>query len=101
MKRVRDLARAELAAVARDGLTEAELERAKNQIRGAVLLGLDSMSTRMTRLGKSILDYGRVVPVAEVVEKVEAVTAVDVRRVAASLFGDGGLAFAAIGPFKA
>src|SRR5262249_44680888 len=49
---VQALARQEIEQVARHGLDEAELERAKNQIRGAVLLGLDSMSGRMTRVGK-------------------------------------------------
>jgi predicted Zn-dependent peptidase len=95
---VRTLIQYELQRLAQSGLGEAELQRAKNQIRGAVLLGLDSMSGRMTRLGKSMLYYDRVISPFEVVEKVEAVTADDVRRVCGSLFS-GDYAYAAVGPF--
>src|ERR1044071_3544219 len=77
---VRTLIQYELRKLAESGLEGAELQRAKNQIRGAVLLGLDSMSGRMTRLGKSMLYYDRVISPFEVVEKVEGVTAEDIRR---------------------
>jgi predicted Zn-dependent peptidase len=99
LEEVQALSRTELAAVAADGLGDEELERAKNQIRGAILLGLDSMSGRMTRLAKSLLYYDRVVPAAEVVDRIQQVTSEDVRRVAAALFSGGEYAIAAIGPF--
>jgi len=94
---VRSLVQEELIKVAKDGLGEEELQRAKNQIRGAVLLGLDSMSGRMTRLGKSVLYYNRVISPFEVVEKVERVTPDEIRRVAEAIFG-GDYAYAAVGP---
>ncbi len=95
---VRDLVVKELREVAGQGITPAELERSKNQVRGAVLLSLDSMSTRMTRIGKSMLYYDRVISPTEVVEKVEAVTEADVRRISAEIFS-GEYAYAAVGPF--
>jgi predicted Zn-dependent peptidase len=95
---VRTLIQYELSRLAQGGLDAAELQRAKNQVRGAVLLGLDSMSGRMTRLGKSMLYYDRVISPFEVVEKVEAVTPDDVRRVCGSVFS-GDYAYAAVGPF--
>jgi predicted Zn-dependent peptidase len=95
---VRTLIQHELGKLSADGLEAAELQRAKNQIRGAVLLGLDSMSSRMTRLGKSLLYYNRVISPEEVVEKVEAVTPEDIRRVCQSIFS-GDYAYAAVGPF--
>jgi predicted Zn-dependent peptidase len=94
---VRNLVQEELSKVAKQGLGEEELQRAKNQIRGAVLLGLDSMSGRMTRLGKSVLYYDRVISPFEVVEKVERVTPEEIRRVAEAVFG-GDYAYAAVGP---
>jgi predicted Zn-dependent peptidase len=97
-EQVRELSVHELRKVAKDALTAAELQRSKNQIRGAVLLSLDSMSTRMTRIGKSMLYYDRVISPSEVVEKIEAVTEADVRRVSAEVFG-GEYAYAAVGPF--
>jgi predicted Zn-dependent peptidase len=98
-EQVRELSVKELRDVAREGLTSHELQRSKNQIRGAVLLSLDSMSTRMTRIGKSMLYYDRVISPSEVVEKIEAVTEADVRRVSAEIFG-GDYAYAAVGPFN-
>jgi predicted Zn-dependent peptidase len=98
-EQVRELSVLELRKVAKDGLTPAELQRSKNQIRGAVLLSLDSMSTRMTRIGKSMLYYDRVISPSEVVEKIEAVTEADVRRVSSEVFG-GEYAYAAVGPFN-
>jgi len=95
---VRTLIQYELGRLAESGLDAAELQRAKNQIRGSVLLGLDSMSGRMTRMGKSLLYYDRVISPTEVVEKVEAVTAEDIRRVCDSIFS-GEYAYAAVGPF--
>ena len=65
----------------------------------AMLLGLDSMSGRMTRLAKSLLYYDRIIPVSEVVEKITRVTQEDTRRVAAAVFGEQEFAYAAIGPF--
>jgi predicted Zn-dependent peptidase len=98
-EQVRELAVKELRDVAREGITPHELQRSKNQIRGAVLLSLDSMSTRMTRIGKSMLYYDRVISPSEVVEKIEAVTEADVRRVSAEIFGCE-YAYAAVGPFN-
>jgi predicted Zn-dependent peptidase len=95
---VRELVVQELRDVARHGLKPPELQRAKNQIRGSILLSLDSMSTRMTRLGKSLLYYDRVISPTEVVEKIEAVSEADVQRVSGEIFG-GEYAYAAVGPF--
>ncbi len=95
---VRELIVKELRDVAERGISGEELQRAKNQIRGAVLLSLDSMSTRMTRLGKSMISYNRIISPAEVVEKVEAVTEAEARRIGAEILG-GEYAYAAVGPF--
>lgn len=88
----------EEARLRTDGITAEELERAKMQIRGSLLLGLESMSTRMTRLGKSELYFGRIITVDEVLAGVQAVTLDDVQRLAAKLLQDGRHTVAAIGP---
>jgi predicted Zn-dependent peptidase len=100
VEQVQDLSRRELAAVAREGLGPEELDRARNQIRASVLLSLDSVSGRMSRLAKSLLYYGRILDVEEIVTRIAAVTAADAQRVAAELFGSGEFACAAIGPFE-
>ncbi len=57
---------AEVAKVIESGLTDAELERGKGQVRGGIVLGLEDPSSRMTRLGKSELVYPGLEPVDDV-----------------------------------
>ena len=75
----------ELDAVAKEGLSAAEVERGKGQMRGGVVLGLEDCASRMTRLGKSELVYGDVMGVDELVAQIDAVTVDDVVEVAADL----------------
>jgi predicted Zn-dependent peptidase len=84
---VLSLIRAELDAVARGALTDAEIERGKGQLRGATVLGLEDAGSRMTRIGKSEVAYGEVIGVDEVLARIDAVTAADVSEVAADLLG--------------
>jgi predicted Zn-dependent peptidase len=78
--------RAELAAVAADGITDEELERGKGQLRGGLVLGLEDSGSRMSRLGKAELIYDELLPVDEVIARIDAVTRDDVRTVARTLF---------------
>ena len=80
------------------GLTDAELERGKGQLRGSIVLGLEDPSSRMSRLGKAELVYPRLEPVEEILASIEAVTHDDVRRVAAEIL-DLPKALAVVGPF--
>jgi predicted Zn-dependent peptidase len=82
-----------------DGFTDRELAIAKGQIKGSTLLGLEDTGARMARLGRSQLVYGRVPPIDDVLDRIDAVTLDDVRRVGADL-ASAERAVAAIGPFK-
>jgi predicted Zn-dependent peptidase len=88
----------EIAKVISGGLTEAELDRGKGQLRGSLVLGLEDPSSRMSRLGKSELVYSRLEPVDEILASIEAVTHDDVRRVAAEILGLPKV-LAVVGPF--
>lgn len=79
------------------GVDEAELMRARAQLKSSILMSLESTSSRCEQLARQILVYGRPIPTAEVVSKVEAVTSADVARVAKRLFA-GQPTIAAIGP---
>ncbi|MFV2176907.1 M16 family metallopeptidase [Actinomadura sp. LOL_016] len=78
-------------------LTAEELERGKGQLRGAMVLGLEDSGSRMTRIAKSELVYESLMPVDEVLARVDAVTLDDVRAVVADVL-DGPRALAVIGP---
>ena len=95
---VLDLCREELATVADGGLSAAELERGRGQMRGGFVLGLEDTGSRMSRLGKSELVYGELMTVNEVISAIDAVTLDDVREVAADLFTRP-MSLAVIGPY--
>src|SRR5436305_1663277 len=77
-KRARDvleLCREQLSLVATHGVTRDELERGKGQMRGGLVLGLEDSGSRMSRLGKSELVYGELLPVDELLARIDAVDA--------------------------
>jgi predicted Zn-dependent peptidase len=88
----------ELAAVADGGLTEAEVQRGKGQMRGAVVLGLEDSGSRMSRIGKSELVYADVPGVDELIARIDAVTAADVAGLADDLLHRP-RALSVVGPF--
>ena len=89
---------AEVAKVVDKGLTDAELDRGKGQVRGGMVLGLEDPSSRMTRLGKSELVYPDLEPVDELIATIDAVTHDDVRAIAAEVLTRS-KALAVVGPF--
>ena len=78
--------RGELAKVAAEGISDAELERGQGQLRGGLVLGLEDSSARMSRIGKADLVYDELLTIDEVIGRIDAVTRDDVRAVAAALF---------------
>lgn len=70
----------EMNIIKTEGITEEELKRTKAQIKGNLYLGLESVSSRMSRLGKTELSFGRVKTAEEAVEKLEKVTLEDLKR---------------------
>ncbi len=91
VKTVVELTMKECEAIGRDSVTDAELERGKNQIRAALVLGQESMSNRMSRLAKSELYFGRIIRMEEIITAIMQVTKDDVADVASRLFN--GLGF--------
>ncbi|NPV71289.1 MAG: insulinase family protein [Firmicutes bacterium] len=81
-----------------NGVTETEMESARAQARGSLLLSLESSSARMVRLGKSEMMVGRPVTPEQVLERIEAVSIDQVRRVAARALDPARAALASIGP---
>ena len=100
VKTVLELIERECESIGKSSVTDVELDRAKNQIRGALVLGQESMSNRMSRLAKSELYYGRIVRVDEIISAITNVSRDDVAHVASELFTGSRFALAAIGPFK-
>ena len=75
----------ELERLAADGVTEREMTRARGQIRGAMVLGGEDSLARMGRLGRAEVTTGRLRSMEENLRLLEAVTAEQVRELAAWL----------------
>ncbi|TKJ32927.1 pitrilysin family protein [Blastococcus sp. CCUG 61487] len=93
------LIREELAGVAADGLAPEEVARARGQLKGGMVLGLEDTGSRMSRLGKSELSYGEYLPVREVLDRLDAVDEDEVSAVAAEVFGRP-TCLAVVGPYR-
>ncbi|ORB86455.1 peptidase M16 [Mycobacterium kansasii] len=76
-----------LESVARDGITEAECRIAKGSLRGGLVLGLEDSSSRMSRIGRSELNYGKHRSIEHTLQQIERVTVDEVNLVARRLLG--------------
>lgn len=83
--------------VRRHGLTEAEVERGKGGSRGSMVLAMEESSSRMMALGEAETVTGRLVPLAEAIAAIDAVTTAEVAEVAATIFA-GPRILSTVGP---
>jgi predicted Zn-dependent peptidase len=90
--------RDELAAVASSGLSEAELERSKQQVKGQVMLSLESTGSRLHRLASFALHDKPFMGLDDVLRKIDEVSEEDVRRVARRYFEPGAHLELRLGP---
>ena len=95
-----DLVQEEIASVLDDGITQAELDRAKGHAKGALVLSGEDPGSRMNRLGRQQLTTGEILSIDELIERFESVSMDDVRRVAAEVLGKGDFQITVVGPFE-
>ena len=91
----------ELQRLAEEPATKDELERAKENLKGRVVLSLESTGARMNRLGSEVLAGAPLLSIDEVTERIEAVTIEDLALLARELWAAERLSAAGIGPDKA
>lgn len=96
-----DVIQTEFAKLRAAGVEAGELARAKTQFRSALIMGQESMSTRMTRLGKALLTYNEITPLDEVVRRIDRVSLSDVHAAAQKYLPEtlDDCAVVALGPF--
>ncbi|ODS59068.1 MAG: hypothetical protein ABS36_02665 [Acidobacteria bacterium SCN 69-37] len=93
-----DLTLAELATLRDVPVDADELQRAKDHLKGNLMLSLENTSSRMTQLARQELTFGRQFSLDEMLRAIEAVTADDVLRVSRDLFRDGAAVATVVGP---
>ena len=92
-----DLILAEFRRLKEEILGEEELKRAKDQLRGNILMGLESSSSRMANLARQEMYFHRFTTTDEVIERLEAVTAEQIQQIAQSLFDPERIAVTLLG----
>jgi len=88
-----------LGDVVTSGLTDEELERAKGQVAGSMVLGQEDTGSRMVRIGKSELVYGEIKSMDEVLASVRAVDQTHIAQLATEIF-TAQPTLAVVGPYK-
>ena len=77
-----------------------ELRRAKDHIKGSLMLGLESTSSRMANLARQEIFFGRHITMDEILAGVEAVTADEIAKIAAESFHPQNIALTVLGPLN-
>ena len=88
----------ELAGLRDDGVSDDELVRAKEHLKGRMVLGMESTGARMTRLARALLFDLPVLSLDEMLQRIDDVTAADLAELASELYAPEGLSAACIGP---
>ena len=87
----------ELRRVAAEGVTDAELERARENVKGRTTLAMESTLARMNRLGSSLLTGVPLLSLDEVLARVDDVTLEDLQELAGELFDPARMSAAGVG----
>jgi predicted Zn-dependent peptidase len=89
----------EIVKIMQDPISEAELNRAKAQIKAGILMSRESMLSRANRQAKFLINFNAAPDVARLIAQVDAVTVYSVQKIAQRIFG-GKPTLAALGPVK-
>ncbi len=79
-------------------LTNEDMRLAKNQLKGSVVLAMESSEARMNRLAKSEIYFGRHVSVEEILQDIDRVTLEELRECASAILQPGHFTTAVLGP---
>ena len=79
-------------------MPDSELRRAKDHLKGSLMLSLENTASRMSHLARQEIYFDRHFGLDETLSGVERVTTEDVQRVARDLFSNGSLAATVLGP---
>ncbi|HYN08717.1 MAG TPA: pitrilysin family protein [Vicinamibacterales bacterium] len=98
VSQVVDLTLQELRELRDTPVADDELTRAKDHLKGSLMLSLENTSSRMSQLARHEIYFGRSFTLDEILAGIERITADDVRRVAGDLFQDANLVATVVGP---
>jgi predicted Zn-dependent peptidase len=83
-----------------EGITPAEETRVRNQIKGSLVLSLESSTSHMSRLARQEIYFGKYLSMDDIIKGVEKVTAEQVQRLAGQLFTRENISLTILGPLS-
>lgn len=83
-----------------DGVSAEELENAKEQLKGGMLLGLETSDSRMMKLARDEIYFGRVIPVKDIVKGIDSVILKDLSNTAGRILAPDKITLVAMGNVK-
>jgi len=98
--RVIELVRREMKRFHRQGIERKELQRVKDQIKGGLMLSVESTQSRMSKLAKDELYHGRHLSLEEMTSEIDLISGDQILHLAHELFDFGSLSVAALGPIS-
>ena len=87
----------ELRRLKQEAVSSGELDRAKDQLKSNMVMGLESGSSRMANLARQQMYFGRFFGIEEITSEIESVTPDDIQRLARDLFRPEAMAVALLG----
>lgn len=100
MERVLDLVYREIQKLARRGVDATELRRTKDQMKGGLMLSLESSHSRMNKLAKDELTAGTHTTLEDMIQEIDAVTDQQLACIAQEFFIPNRMALTALGPLS-
>ncbi len=93
-----EIAGEQLAQIAAGSLTPDELHRAKENLKGRIMLSMESTSSRMSRLGKSLITDTELLSLERIIAEIDGVESDEVAELAGLLLAPEKLSISGIGP---
>ncbi|MBI1820505.1 MAG: insulinase family protein [Nitrospirae bacterium] len=90
----------ELRKLRNEGISSSELKKAKDHLKGSMMLGMESTSSRMAQLAKDEIYFGRFFTLEEVIQDIEAVSKTSVHQIARQVFDPAFYSLTSLGPLS-
>ncbi|HWR73934.1 MAG TPA: pitrilysin family protein, partial [Nitrospirota bacterium] len=90
----------EMKKIKEEGITPAEEARIRTQIKGSLVLSLESSNSHMSRLARQEIYFGKYISIDDIIKGVEKVTAEQVQRMARQLFTPENISLSILGPLN-
>ncbi|MEN8906011.1 MAG: pitrilysin family protein, partial [Clostridiales bacterium] len=97
IEKVIDLIKLEIKEISKNGISEKELNKAKEQLKGNYIMGLESTSSRMHSLGKSEIVLNRVYDIDKIISYIDGITINDIKEIVREIFDFNNVGISVVG----